>query len=110
LFVSAASNCFITWTADVYGVTSEKPFESSVLKSCYWKGKPINCAAIFSPIPTERGMCCTFNMKPINEIFNGKSYVDLAMDLQSFDRNSYFMDTTMPEWFMQDKITQPGVT
>jgi hypothetical protein len=54
-------------------------------------------------------MCCTFNMKPINEIFNGKSYVDLAMEQQSSDRNLYFMDTTVPEWFKQDKITQPGV-
>ena len=49
-------------------------------------------------------------MKPINEVFNGKSYVGLAMDLQSFDRNSHFTDTTVPEWFEKDKVTQPGMS
>jgi len=95
--------------SDIFGITSETPFETSLIKACYWKGKPINCAAIFSPIPTDRGMCCAFNMKAMNEIFNGKSYVDLAMDLQAFDRQSTFMDSTVPDWFKKNKFSQPGL-
>ena len=56
---------------DVHGVTSHVPHEKSILKACYWKGNNIPCAAIFYPIPTDRGMCCAFNMNPLNEIFNG---------------------------------------
>ena len=94
---------------DVYGITAEKPYESSIIKACYWKGKPISCAAIFSPIPTDRGMCCAFNMKSMDKIYSGKAYVDLAMDLQSFDRQSAFVETTVPDWFLKDKLTQPGM-
>ena len=93
---------------DVYGVTSEVPFEKGIIKGCFWKGKPIPCAAIFSPIPTDRGMCCAFNMNSMNEIFNGKSYVNLAMEMQNSDRQAAFMDTTLPEWFTNDKSAQPG--
>ena len=63
--------------SDVYGITSEKPYESSLIKACYWKGRPINCAAIFSPIPTDRGMCCAFNMQAMNEVFNKRLPVQL---------------------------------
>lgn len=93
---------------DVYGITAQIPYESSIIKACYWKGKKISCAAVFSPIPTDRGMCCSFKMKPMDEIFNSKTYVDLAMDLQNYDKKSAFMDTTIPEWFKNDTLTQPG--
>ena len=64
---------------DVHGVTSEVPDEKSILKACYWKGNSIPCAAIFYPVPTDRGVCCAFNMNPLNEIFNGKTYVSLVI-------------------------------
>jgi hypothetical protein len=93
---------------DVYGVTSEKPYEKGIIKACFWKGKPIPCAAVFTPIPTDRGMCCAFNMDPLNEIFNGQLYVNLALEMQNSDRQASFMDTTLPEWFLKDKPAQPG--
>jgi hypothetical protein len=93
---------------DVYGVTSEKPYEKGIIKGCFWKGKSIPCAAIFTPIPTDRGMCCAFNKDPLNQIFNGKLYVDLALEMQNSDKQAAFMDTTLPDWFGNDKSAQPG--
>jgi Amiloride-sensitive sodium channel len=34
----------------------------SLLKYCTWKGKPVPCGSIFKTIPTDRGMCCAFNL------------------------------------------------
>ena len=36
--------------------------ERSMIKRCYWKGFPVNCALIFKTFPSDQGMCCTFNM------------------------------------------------
>ena len=94
--------------SDVYGVTSEEPFEKGIIKGCFWKGRSIPCAAIFTAIPTDRGMCCSFNMDALNNIFKGKLYVDLALEMQNSDRQAAFMDTTLPEWFANDKSAQPG--
>ena len=32
---------------DVAGITSASADEASMVKRCYWKGQPVNCAAIF---------------------------------------------------------------
>jgi hypothetical protein len=93
---------------DVYGVTSEKPYEKGIIKACLWKDKPIPCAAIFTAVPTDQGMCCAFNMDPLNKIFNGNLYVNLALEMQDSDRKAAFMDATLPEWFVNDKSSQPG--
>ncbi|XP_059611780.1 sodium channel protein Nach-like [Phlebotomus argentipes] len=34
---------------------------SSLLVRCRWEGKIVNCSSIFSPLPTFRGFCCSFN-------------------------------------------------
>ena len=94
--------------SDVNGVTSEHPFEKGIIKGCYWKGQSIPCASIFTPIPTDRGMCCAFNMESLDKIFNGKLYVNLALEMQNSDRQAAFMDTTLPDWFTNDNSAQPG--
>ncbi len=43
--------------------------EFSMLKRCRWKGERISCSAIFTMFPTDRGMCCTFNMDAADKIF-----------------------------------------
>ncbi len=93
---------------DVYGVTSEEPFEKGIIKACYWKGRPVSCAAIFSPIPTDQGMCCAFNMESLDAIYNGKAYVDLATEMQASDKRSAFMDSDLPAWWDEDTSSQPG--
>ena len=95
---------------DVYGVTSEYAYEKSLLKACYWKGKPIPCAAIFKSTPTDRGMCCSFKMKPLNEIFAGNTFVNLAMEMQEFDKQSSLVDTSLPNWYDgKSSFAQPGI-
>ncbi len=54
---------------DVNGVTSRKRDQSAMVKRCIWKGMPINCASIFKTFPTDRGMCCTFNMANVDDMF-----------------------------------------
>jgi len=39
---------------EVKNVTSGRDGEKSILKSCFWKGKKINCAAIFKKVPTDQ--------------------------------------------------------
>ena len=41
-------------------------------------------------------MCCTFNMRAANEIFNGKFYSSLVMDLQGQDRRGTFVESSPP--------------
>jgi hypothetical protein len=67
---------------DLMGFTSRKRGEKSLLKSCIWKGREIPCEAIFSTFPTDRGVCCSFNMKAADEIFQDKRYSSLVQSLQ----------------------------
>ena len=52
------------------------------------QGVEVPCSAIFKTFPTDRGMCCAFNMKAADEIFRGKKYPDLVMSLQRFDKEN----------------------
>ena len=56
--------------------------EGTVLKKCIWKGKVYKCSSIFKPSPTDRGMCCTFNMPPANEIFVDSQFTRVVSELQ----------------------------
>ena len=78
---------------DVRGITAEKEGDRSVLKYCEWKGEPISCAAIFVTFPTDKGMCCSFNMKAADEIFQGKTYSKLVTELQEADKQAAFTDS-----------------
>ncbi len=96
---------------DINGVTSTKDGEKSVLKSCFWKGVKIPCAAIFSTFPTDQGMCCAFNMKAADEMFQQATYAELLMKKQAADKMSSFMDFNVPSWYAmkgEPKI-QPGI-
>lgn len=55
---------------DVRGITSENAGERSLLKQCRWKSKEVKCSAIFKMFPTDRGMCCTFNLEAAEKIFH----------------------------------------
>ena len=50
---------------DVRGITSEMKDELSFLKKCYWKGTEIDCNSIFQKRPTDKGLCCSFNMEKL---------------------------------------------
>jgi hypothetical protein len=68
-------------------LTSETDGEKSILRYCEWKGEPVPCSAIFTTFPTDKGMCCAFNMKAADEIFAGRMYSSLVKELQDEDRS-----------------------
>ena len=70
---------------DVRNVTSDAPHQMSVIKNCAWKGLEINCSAIFKTLPTDRGMCCTFNMERAEKIFKESKYSQMVQKMQDTD-------------------------
>ena len=68
------------------------PGDSSVLKYCEWKGLTIPCSSIFTTHPTDRGLCCTFNILKAEEIFQGQTYQRAIKELQEKDSAYSFED------------------
>ena len=95
---------------DVQGVTAQKNGERAMLKYCEWKGMPISCAAIFTTFPTDKGMCCSFNMKAADEIFQGHTYPMLVKTLQTYDKEHAYSNSTLPDDFAKklEPTTIPG--
>ncbi len=95
---------------DIKETTAKSNGDRAILKYCEWKGKPIPCSTIFTTFPTDRGMCCSFNMKAADEIFLENTYTNLLKGLQEKDKNSSFTHSTQPSWFNDSKqsITLPG--
>ena len=95
---------------DLKGITSEKDGQRSILKFCKWNGLALPCSAIFSTFPTERGMCCSFNMKAAKDIFRGETYSKLIQDLQQSDKNNSFETGQLPSSnvYNNEPKTQPG--
>ena len=86
---------------DVRGLTSEVKDELSFIKRCYWKEKKINCNAIFQMQPTDRGMCCSFNMKKAEDIFRKSKYTEAVAARQAHDRRNGFESGEKPNWFVR---------
>ena len=97
---------------DTVGMSAEVEGERGLLKRCSWKGKTVPCSAIFTTYPTDRGMCCSFNMKAAEEIFVDSNYLTLTKELQNTDLNSSFENSTLPDWYIKksEPRTQPGST
>jgi len=95
---------------DVIGVTAQTNGEKALLKYCEWRGMPISCAAIFTTFPTDKGMCCSFNMKASDEIFRGNVYPTVVKNLQEWDKNNSFSNSTLPSEFLKglEPKTVPG--
>ena len=96
---------------DVKDLTSQDEGEKSILRYCQWKGEEIPCSAIFTTFPTDRGMCCAFNMKAADDIFEGKMYSNLVKGLQNYDRANAFGNSTIPSWYKKagEPKTQAGI-
>ena len=93
-----------------YEIIPLVPGSTSLLRYCEWKGKPISCSAIFSTFPTDKGMCCSFNMKKAEDIFNGETYSGLVQTMQARDKNLSFIDPKLENYYQENgqlKI-QPG--
>ena len=112
----AYSNLFeILWYSqlpcyDIKNITSENKDEMSLIKRCYWKGQKMSCSSIFLTRPTDRGMCCTFNMEKADQIFRKSKYASALSNMQNQDQNLGFEDESLPEWYQNqnEPRTQPG--
>ncbi len=82
-----------------------------MLKYCAWKGITIPCAAIFDPVPTDFGICCSFNMKSAEDIFRKSAYTDIVTKMQKKDKSRAFDDTAKPQWYKDanEPKTRPGI-
>ena len=96
---------------DVAGITSTIMDELSFIKRCYWKNKPISCNAIFQKRPTDRGMCCSFNMDRAEEIFIESMYTNVIANRQEHDSKNGFQTSKKPNWYIknQEPMTKPGI-
>ena len=75
---------------DIEGISS-KENEFGMLKACLWQGKEFPCSELFSAFPTNLGMCCSFNMKKANEMFQASQYQEILDNMQSLDKNQSFV-------------------
>ena len=81
---------------DIRGTTADRDGDSSMLKYCEWKGTQISCASIFVTFPTDKGMCCSFNMEAAENIFQNNTYPQIVTELQNSDKISAFSDSQVP--------------
>jgi hypothetical protein len=95
---------------DVKGVTAEKDGKRSLLKQCSWKGTTIPCAALFTSFPTDRGMCCSFNIDAAEEIFAGETFPGLVTSLDAQDKSNSFANAELPKSYVENREpkVQPG--
>ena len=95
---------------DVENITSSVKDEMSLVKRCYWKGREISCSSIFVTRPTDRGMCCSFNMEKAEKIFKTGKYGNMVAAMQETDRLGSFDNTSIPSWYIEQEepSTQPG--
>ena len=96
---------------DVVNVTSDFRDQHGMLKGCFWKGVEVPCSKVFDTFPTDRGMCCTFNMDKADYMFKKGKYTKLVDAMQNRDRNLSFDKTyKMPEsWYKHNEpISEAG--
>ena len=48
--------------------------------------------------PTDRGMCCSFNMLKAEEMFRESKYRDSIAKFTQRDKDMSFDDSTVPDW------------
>ena len=84
---------------DVKGITSQKKDELSFLKRCYWKNKRISCSAILQKRPTDRGMCCSFNMERAETLLKASKYSKAVSILQEEEERNGFEKDELPAWY-----------
>lgn len=92
---------------DVRGITSEVKDELSFLKKCYWKGMEIACNSIFQKRPTDKGLCCSFNMEKAENILKDSKYREAVILRQMEDTNNGFEVGEKPNWYIENDEPTP---
>ena len=75
---------------DISGITSNVSDDTALLKRCYWKGKQMSCSTMFKMQPTDRGMCCSFNMEAAEKVYKKSRYTESLKKLQTRDKELSF--------------------
>ena len=81
---------------DVYNVTSIRQHENGMIKSCMWKGVRMPCSKLFTAFPTDRGMCCSFNVEAAEKMFTSGVYRKMINKMQKRDKDMAF--DTLESW------------
>jgi hypothetical protein len=99
---STKKNQFGKWSfvPELHKLLKNHDFISGMLKSCSWKGISLNCSSIFTMFPTDRGMCCSFNMEKADKMFRQSKYTEMMNKLMDRDRSKSFEDSTVPSWYI----------
>jgi hypothetical protein len=84
---------------DIKNLTAKANGEKAILKYSEWKGKPVPCSAIFTSVPTDYGICCTFNMKAAEDLYLPSQYSQVIQERQRFDKKFSFADSSVPTWY-----------
>ena len=71
---------------DIRYITSKVKDDTALLKRCYWKGKQMSCSTLFKMHPTDRGMCCSFNMEAAEKGYKESRYTESLKKLQTRDK------------------------
>ena len=59
--------------------------KTGMIKSCSWKGVRMPCSKLFRASPTDRGMCCSFNVDAANKMFKSSKYQKMINTMQKKD-------------------------
>ena len=43
--------------------SKDNPDSPHMLSRCSWLGNDVNCSDVFTPVVTDSGVCCSFNMQ-----------------------------------------------
>ena len=92
---------------DIRGITSEAKDELSFIKKCYWKGEAISCNAIFQKRPTDRGLCCSFNIESAENVFKESKYKQAITSRQTEDTQNGFDTGEKPNWYIRNEEPVP---
>ena len=50
-------------TLPCYPSNTSSPGSAHMLRECWWQGEQIDCSKIFTPVITDTGVCCAFNLR-----------------------------------------------
>ncbi len=100
----------LLWYSNLPCYSSSGTEDYGLIKKCSWKGTNINCSAIFDTFPTDRGMCCTFNMEKAEAIFKESRFQQTVTKFQGHDKND--SNGFPPSWYTKAKepVSQAGIS
>ena len=89
-------------------VTSKFEGETGLLKKCLWKNVDIPCHKLFVKVPTDKGMCCAFNIDQNAETaYKNYGYTSFIKKWRNKDIEQSFK--TNWTGVVPDMLSQPGI-